>query len=35
VLAAMELSRQPPDVMFYDVTEAGSLGLVEQARSLH
>ena len=35
VLAAMELSRQPPDVMFYDVTEAGSMGLVEQARLLH
>ena len=35
VLAAMELSHQPPDVMFYDATEAGSLGLVEQARSLH
>jgi len=32
VLAAMEFSRQPPDIQFYDVTEAGGLDLVEQAR---
>jgi quinol monooxygenase YgiN len=32
VLAAMEFSRRPPDVEFYNATEAGGLDLVEQAR---
>jgi len=32
VLAAMEFSRQPPDVAFYEVTETGGLNLVEEAR---
>ncbi len=34
VLAAMEFSRQTPDVAFYDVTQTGGLDLVEQARSI-
>lgn len=35
VLAAMELSRQTPEVAFYGVTETGHLELVEQARLVH
>lgn len=33
VLTAMEFSVRPPDVGFYQVTETGGLGLVEDARS--
>jgi len=32
VLAAMEFSRQPPDVAFYEVNEIGDLNLVEKVR---
>ncbi len=32
VLAAMELSRESPDVAFYNVIESGGLDMVEQAR---
>ena len=35
ILAAMELSRQPPDVMFYGVKETIGLDLVEQSRVAH
>lgn len=32
VLAAMEFSRQPPDVTFYEVIQTGGLDMVKQAR---
>jgi quinol monooxygenase YgiN len=33
VLEAMECSRQPPEVGFFEMTEIGDLNLIEQART--
>lgn len=35
VLEAMECSRRPPEVDFYEATDVGGLELVEKARTTH